>query len=88
MASKSELPKRVENLIAQCRNGKTVCLTIKHSAVGDEREYWLEPGGNSVGAWTVQRAIELGLLTPSNDGLFPDMESQTYRAAEREQGAA
>jgi hypothetical protein len=81
MTKAPALPKRVENLIAECRNGKTVCLTIRHSDVGDDREYWLEPGGRSVGVWTVQRALSLGLLLPSNDGLFPEMDSQTYRVA-------
>lgn len=33
------------------------------------------------GEWTVRKAVELGLLIPSRDSLFADVESQTYRAA-------
>lgn len=59
--------------------GETLCLTIRHSDVGDERIYWLEPSGKSAGTKSAERAIELGLLTPAHDGLF-DL-SQTWRAA-------
>lgn len=81
MSKKPKVSVRLENLMSQVRAGKAICLTIRHSEVGDEREYWLEPGGASVGAWAVNRALELGLITPAHDALFPDMDSQTYQAA-------
>jgi len=81
MAKKPKVSVRLENLMSQVRAGKAICLTIRHSEVGDEREYWIEPGGASVGAWAVHRALELGLIVPAQDALFPDMDSQTYRAA-------
>lgn len=82
MAKKTRIPKRVTRLVEQCNSGKTVCMSIHHSEMGDERHYWLEPGGKTTGEWTVKRAVELGLLAPSNDALFPDMESQTYQVAQ------
>jgi hypothetical protein len=79
MPRKEVIPRRVQKLVDQCRKGKTVCMSIRHSDVGDEKVYWLEPGGKPTGEWTVKRAVDLGLLAPSEDALFPGMESQTYR---------
>lgn len=81
MAGKVKIPRRVQKLVDACRSGKTVCMSIRHSEVGDEKVYWLEPGGAPAGEWTVRRAVDLGLLTPQRDALFVDAESQTYRAA-------
>lgn len=78
---KPKIPTRVTKLLQACRSGKTVCMSIRHSEVGDERIYWLEPGGSPTGEWTVKRAVELGLLIPSSDALFSDLDSQTYRVA-------
>lgn len=76
---KIKIPTRVQKLVETCRAGKTVCMSIRHSEVGDEKVYWLEPGGEPAGEWTVKRAVDLGLLVPSADALFADMDSQTYR---------
>jgi hypothetical protein len=46
MAKKPKVSVRLENLMSQVRAGKAICLTIRHSEVGDEREYWIEPGGS------------------------------------------
>lgn len=80
MSKAPKTPKRIQRLMKACRGGQTVCLTIRHSEVGDERNYWLEPSGKAVGEWTVQRAIDMGLLVPQRDGLFPDLSSQTFKA--------
>lgn len=76
-----KIPDRVARVVGYCQAGQTVCLSIRHSDVGDEKVYWLEPSGRPVGEWTVKRAIDLGLLVPAGDSLFPGMDSQTYRAA-------
>lgn len=79
MKKPKELPVRVQRIVDACRGGQTLCLTIRHSDVGDERTYWLEPTGKPAGTKSAERAIELGLLVPAGDGLF-DL-SQTWRAA-------
>ena len=81
MAKKPVVPTRVRRLVAFCEAGRTVCLSLRHSEAGDERCYWLEPSGRPVGEWTVNKAIEMGLLAPSGDSLFAGIESQTYRLA-------
>lgn len=73
------LPVRIQTIVGACRGGQTLCLTIRHSEVGDERTYWLEPSGRSAGTKSAEQAIELGLLVPAGDGLFG--MSQTWRAA-------
>lgn len=80
-AKQPKVPDRVQRLVNFCKAGRTLCLSIRHSEVGDEKVYWLEPGGKPVGEWTVKRALEMGLIEPAGDSLFPDMDSQTYRAA-------
>ena len=80
--AKPKIPTRVMRLVNHCKAGKTVCMSIHHSEVGDQRHYWLEPGGKPAGEWTVLRAVELGFLAPNNDGLFPDMDSQTFRVVQ------
>lgn len=74
---------RVRTLMAYVLNGQTVCMEIRRSEVGDERYYWLEPTHRRVGEWTVKKAVAMGLLVPNGDALFPDLDSQTYKAAER-----
>lgn len=73
------LPIRIQTLVGACGGGQTLCCTLRHSEVGDERVYWLEPSGRSAGTRSAERAIELGLLVPAGDGLFG--VSQTWRAA-------
>lgn len=74
------LPVRIQTIVGACRAGQTLCLTIRHSEVGDEHVYWLEPSGRSAGTKSAEEAIALGLLVPAGDGLFG--HSQTYRAAQ------
>lgn len=73
------LPARIQTLVGACRGGQTLCLSKRHSDVGDECVYWLEPSGRSVGVKTAEQAIAMHLLAPSGDGLFGD--SQTFKAA-------
>lgn len=73
------LPIRIQTLVGACRGGQTLCCTLRHSEVGDERIYWLEPSGRPAGTKSAEQAIELGLLVPAGDGLFG--MSQTWRAA-------
>jgi hypothetical protein len=73
------LPARVQEVVGACRGGQTLCLYIRHSDVGDERSYWLEPSGRPAGSKSAEEAIAAGLLIPNGDALFGD--SQTYRAA-------
>lgn len=82
MVKKVKIPKRVQTIAERMKRGEVLCMSIRHSEVGDERQYWLEPSGKSAGEWTVQRALDLGLIEPVGDGLFPDADSQTYRAAQ------
>lgn len=74
-----EIPVRVQRLISACRGGQTVCLTFGQS-IASERAYCLNPSGKPVGEWTFRRALGLGLLQPVGDALFPEAESQTFRA--------
>ena len=75
------LPVRIQKIVGACKAGQTLCLHIKHSDVGDERAFWLEPSGRAAGTKSAQEAIALGLLIPMGDALFSDDDSQTYRAA-------
>lgn len=75
------LPVRVQKIVGACVAGQTLCLAIKHSEVGDEKSYWLEPSGRPAGTKSAEEAIALGLLKPSGDSLFAEADSQTYRAA-------
>lgn len=61
--------------------GQILCPSIRHSEVGDERVYWLEPSGKPAGIKSAEQAISLGLLAPTGDALFAEAASQTYRAA-------
>lgn len=77
-----KMPAKIKRLIHACECGQSVCLTLRHSDVGDERSYSLEPSGKPIGQWTVNRALEMGIIVPTGDGLFPDLDSQTYRLAQ------
>lgn len=79
MTKQPKIPVRVQRIVDACRGGQSLCLTIRHSEVGDQRVYWLEPSGRPAGTKSAERAIEMGLLAPAGDGLF-DL-SQTWRAA-------
>lgn len=83
MAKKPNLPVRVRRLKVMVEAGQTVHLSLRHSEVGDERNYWLEPSGKPVGEWTVAKALELGVIEPAGDALFVGLESQSYRATTR-----
>jgi hypothetical protein len=78
MAKEPKIPARVARLVRYLENGRTLCLHIGRSEVGDEFQYWIEPDGFSVGKWTVDRALSMGLIRAQNDGLFPDAAAQTY----------
>jgi len=78
VAKPKPLPTRIRRLVAMCEAGQVVCHGMKHSEVGDEHHYWLEPSGKNVGEWTVKKAEKMGLLKPSGDSLF-GAESQTYQ---------
>jgi hypothetical protein len=67
---KVEIPQRIKRIVETCKLGQKVCLTIRHSDVGDERLYWFEPSGRPAGTKSVEQAIEKGLLVPCHDGLF------------------
>lgn len=73
------IPVRIQTIVGACRGGQTLCCTLRRSEVGEERVYWLEPSSRTVGKKSAEQAIEMGLLTPSGDGLFDF--SQTWRAA-------
>lgn len=81
MAKEPKVPVKVKRLMAACSTGQAVVLTLVHSDVGDERHYSYSRTGKSVGEWTVNRALEMGVLVPSGDGLFAELDSQTYRLA-------
>ena len=76
-----KIPIRVQRLVEWCKTGQRVCLTYRHSKVGDERLLCLEPSGRSVGLKTFETALELGLIVPVGDSLFSEAASQTYEAA-------
>lgn len=81
MTKEPKIPARVERLVRYLQHGRTLCMHIRKSDVGDDYQYWLEPDGKPVGRWTVVRALDLGLIKQGGDTLFPDMDSQTYTAA-------
>lgn len=75
--------KRTDRLLTRLRAGQTLCHMIRRSEVGDEHVYWLEPSGDSVGEWTVNRALSDGLIVEAGDGLFEfEGITQTYRVAD------
>lgn len=75
-----KLPAKVQRLMRYLTNGHTLCLHYRSSEVGDSKQYWLEPAQRPVGSWTVERALELGLIKSNGDGLFGDETGQTYSA--------
>lgn len=77
-----KIPVRVLRLVDACKRGQRVCLTYRRSDVGDEKVYSLDPSGRPAGPATVERALELGLIAPVGDGLFPEAASQTYEAVQ------
>ena len=81
MSKEPKVPARVQRLVRFLAHGRTLCMHIRQSEVGDELQYWLEPDGKTVGKWTVDRALDLGLITPCGDTLFPETASQTYTVA-------
>jgi len=68
--------KRAVELVEKCRSGKVICCS--HPPDGGEVSYFLEPGGFPIGEKTVKNALEHGLITPQNDGLFGAETSQTW----------
>lgn len=78
----SKTPAKIQRLMAAMSSGQRVVLTLRHSEVGDERLYCYERTGKPVGEWTINRALEMGIIEPSGDGLFSDLDSQTYRLAQ------
>lgn len=80
-AKVEKTPARIMRLMAAMSGGQRVILTLRHSEVGDERLYCFERTGKPVGEWTVKRALEMGVLEPTGDGLFPELDSQSYRLA-------
>ena len=81
MAKEQKIPVKIQRLMAACSGGQSVVLTLTHSEVGDERHFTYSRSGKPVGEWTVNRALEMGILIPAGDGLFADLDSQTYRLA-------
>jgi hypothetical protein len=73
------LPVHIQKIVGAVKGGQTLCVYIRHSDVGDERSYWLEPSGRPARSKSAEEAIAEGLLVPNGDALFGD--SQTYRAA-------
>lgn len=73
------VPAKIKRLLAAMSNGQRVVLTLRHSEVGDERLYSYEMTGRPGGEWTINLALEMGLIEPTGDSLFPGMDSQTYR---------
>lgn len=81
MSKEPKIPARVQRLVRFLQHGRILCMHIRKSDVGDEQQYWLEPDQTTVGKWTVTRALDLGLIKPAGDTLFPETDSQTYTAA-------
>lgn len=81
MAKAKKVPVKIQRLMAACSGGQSVVLTLTHSDNGDERHFNYSRSGKSVGEWTIKRALEMGVLVPAGDGLFPDLDSQTFRLA-------
>lgn len=77
MLRKQPSSKRIDALVAECRKGKVIRLPFSR----DERIYYLDPSGKLVIPWAFERALRLGLITPTGDALFPGMDSQTHRVA-------
>lgn len=76
-----KVPVKVQRLMSAMSSGQRLVLTRRQSEVGDERSYCLEWSGRPVGDWTVKRALDDGLIVPSGDGLFPELDTQTYQLA-------
>lgn len=81
MAKAPKTPAKILRLQAAMSGGQRVVLTLRHSEVGDERLYCYERTGKPVGEWTINRALEMGIIVLAGDGLFPDLDSQTFRLA-------
>lgn len=71
--------KRVLVIVDKFKTGVVLCKAKRINKLGStEVEYFFESGGRSVGPGTALKAINRGLLAPSNDGLFG--YSQTWTA--------
>lgn len=82
MPKEKPVPAKIKRLVHGMSSGQILCMgLIKNDEAGENKTYWLERSGKRVTPWTVQRALELGLIIPSNDGLFTETDSQTYRLA-------
>lgn len=80
MSKQKALPQRIQTIVNACRAGEVLCMSVRQSEVGDEKNFWFEPSGRAAPPKSSQKAIDLGLLKPRGDSLFPDMRSQTYGA--------
>ena len=80
MAKAKQIPKRVAAVLANLRQGKKLCksLRMKESGV-TEVIYAYEPGnGRPLGVKTIELCIKDGHIVPAGDGLFGDETSQTW----------
>ncbi len=79
------LPKRISRIVERCKSGERLHCQFRPRALGDAdgvRAYWFEPSGATCGSYSARQAIELGLVVPSDTGLFSASDAQTYVAAQ------
>jgi hypothetical protein len=79
---KRKVPKSVQKIVANLRGGKKLCRALRTTTAGEtEVQFFYEPGGRRCGPKTAEKAIALGVVKPCGDALFPEVDSQTWKAA-------
>jgi hypothetical protein len=78
----TRLPARVRAVIDRCRQGETLCKSLRRKETGEtEINFYFEPSGRKAGPRSSQDATKTPFLVPNNDGLLDAGSSQTWRAA-------
>lgn len=77
------LPKRVQFVVNQMREGQRLCRSYRLKESGEtEVTYIFEPSGKRCGPKSAEAAIGTKFVMPLGDGLLGPESSQTFTAAQ------
>ena len=79
------LPKRVAKVLADVREGQTLCRCFRPRAIGEADDvtvWWFEPSGRQVGPGTARAVVSTGMVAPRDPGLFGDADAQSWGYAQ------
>jgi len=74
------LGKRVQSLLDQLNRGQTIIKQLPRDPT-EKVHFFYHPSSKIVPPKTFEKALGLGLVKPSGDGLFGDDTSQTWISA-------